>query len=498
MQPTDSALRAALLEAARSGQLDAELARRAGAALERAPPGAGAAALLAAGVPPLWIEWLMARAAAVGGQAVGAPPRGPAVAGPTANDEPSTEVVEPSARRGPGETVTGTPGSASSALAASIFLRRVPPGTRIGPFTVEGELGRGGMGVVLRARDDAGRPVALKLVLAQRDTSLKRFAREVEALAGLAHDNVVRYLGSGDEPMPWLAMELVEGEDLKARLQRERQLSAPAAARLMEGVARGVAHAHARGIVHRDLKPSNVLVRPGGQAVVTDFGLARSLDASRFTQTGALLGTLATMAPEQVRGERVGPPADVWALGVMLFACLTGRSPFNDDSAIALTTAIVHQELPTPRSIDPRVPLDLDATCRACLQRDPGLRPTAQAVARALRERRPPAGAPTAAAGRGRGPLLGGLAAVALAVAAERGGGVGTEGAGAAPVVDAPPEATAPPSGPPAEGQGAGAGLGARRRCAAPRRRAAALGRARADGGAPRRGPRPPETRGGA
>ncbi|MBX3467211.1 MAG: protein kinase [Planctomycetes bacterium] len=267
----------------------------------------------------------------------------------------------------------------------------------------------------MRARDDAGRPVALKLVLGQRDTSTKRFAREVAALAGLAHDNVVRYLGSGDEPLPWLAMELVEGEDLKTRLERERQLAPPAAALLMEGVARGVAHAHARGIVHRDLKPSNVLVRPGGQAVVTDFGLARGLDASRFTQTGAMLGTLATMAPEQVRGERVGPPADVWALGVMLFGCLTGRSPFHDDSAIALTTAIVHQEIPSPRSLEPRVPLDLDATCRACLQRDPALRPTAAAVASALRMRRPPAGAPRGGGARRRRAAVVG-AALALAI----------------------------------------------------------------------------------
>ncbi|MCW8141131.1 MAG: serine/threonine protein kinase, partial [Planctomycetota bacterium] len=227
-------------------------------------------------------------------------------------------------------------------------------------FEVLDVLGTGAMATVYRAVQTAlQRQVALKVLhrgVARDPDYRERFLREARAAARLSHGNVVRAYEAGEhEGTYWFAMELVEGEDLKTRLERERQLAPPAAALLMEGVARGVAHAHARGIVHRDLKPSNVLVRPGGQAVVTDFGLARGLDASRFTQTGALLGTLSTMAPEQVRGERVGPPADVWALGVMLFGCLTGRSPFHDDSAIALTTAIVHQEIPSPRSLEPRV-----------------------------------------------------------------------------------------------------------------------------------------------
>src|SRR5690606_16831512 len=112
-------------------------------------------------------------------------------------------------------------------------------------------------------------------------------------------------------------------------------------ARLIEGVARGLAHAHRQGVIHRDLKPANVLLRADGTPVITDFGLARELDGSRFTRTGTQLGTLPYMSPEQVRGDReVGPPSDVWALGALLYRCMTGREPFVAESAFALTEQI--------------------------------------------------------------------------------------------------------------------------------------------------------------
>jgi tetratricopeptide (TPR) repeat protein len=389
MELTHAALRDAVHDAVRAGQLDEQVGRRALAALASAPDGGGPAALSAAGVPRPLVEWLVGRARAAR----------------TAAEPPSTASG----------TSAGL-GSSSLSMSSRLGLGKLPAGSRVGPFTVESELGRGGMGVVMRAHDDAGRAVALKLVLGLRDSTLKRFGRETAALAKLDHPNVVRYVGAGEEPTPWLAMELVEGQDLRALMHGPKRLALETVVRLLEGVARGVAHAHAHGIIHRDLKPSNVLVRGSGEAVVTDFGLAKSLDASRFTQTGAMLGTLSTMAPEQVLGASVGPPADVWALGVMLFECLTGRGPFEDDSAMALSAAIVHETALSPRGVDPSVPADLDATCRACLARDPALRPTALEVARALRDRRAPRGGP--ARGKRPGASLGaGVAAVAVVLA---------------------------------------------------------------------------------
>lgn len=253
---------------------------------------------------------------------------------------------------------------------------------------VEAELGRGAMGVVLRARAPNGQPVALKVVL-DADAQPKRrerFVREARALAGLDHPHIVRLLRADlVGPAPCIVMELVEGADLEAVLAAEDR-SRDELLGLLEQAARAVHHAHERGIVHRDLKPSNILVTPAGEAKVGDFGLVRDLDRrTRLTRTGAMLGTPSYMSPEQVRGDRdVGPPSDVFSLGVVLYEVLTGRRPFTGESALSLISSIVHDR-PTPpsslrRDLGPRH----DALCARALAKRPAERPSALELAEGI------------------------------------------------------------------------------------------------------------------
>jgi len=299
------------------------------------------------------------------------------------------------------------------------------------------------MASVFRATDPRGRPVALKVLAAQARP--ERLARELRALGRLDHPHVVRLLGgSAEAEPPYVAMELVAGEDLAARLRRG-PLPPAVAARLLAGVAEGLAHAHARGVVHRDLKPANVLIRAADDAaLVADFGLARELDASRFTQTGALVGTLGYHAPEQLAGSRVDPPADVWSVGVCLYEALTGRLPFAGDSGLEVSRRVARADL-TPLEPD-EAPDDLRRTVLACLQADPAARPSAAEVARALRGRRG-VGEPS---GRGRRPAL--LAAAIVGAALVAAGAV----VAVAAARRAPPAPAAGPAGAEAPGETAG------------------------------------------
>jgi len=201
-------------------------------------------------------------------------------------------------------------------------------------YTILGELGRGGMGVVYRAHQASlNRMVALKVLLAgahagERD--LARFRAEAEAAAAVQHPNVVSVYAVGRHAgLPFLAQELVPGGSLAARLE-EGPLDPVETARLVEAIARGVQAAHDRGVVHRDLKPANVLFTADCEPKVADFGLAKVGDTG-LTASGAVMGTPAYMAPEQARGDmrHVGPATDVWALGAVLYECLTGRPPFH-------------------------------------------------------------------------------------------------------------------------------------------------------------------------
>ncbi len=255
-------------------------------------------------------------------------------------------------------------------------------------FEIIERAGSGGMGVVYRARDlTTGARVALK-VLAHHGESADRFLREAKLLAELSHPNIVAYLDRGRMPdgSPFLAMEWLEGIDLAARLARGSLLVSEAVD-VVTRVADALAAAHARGIVHRDIKPSNIFLRDGhlDRVVVLDFGLARAFGAgTRVTLTGAIVGTPAYMAPEQARGERdVGPAADVFSLGCVLYESLAGQSPFLAEHPMAAMAKILFSGAPPIRRLCPGVPQGVAEIVDAMLARDPSQRPKDGAALRA-------------------------------------------------------------------------------------------------------------------
>jgi WD40 repeat protein len=273
-----------------------------------------------------------------------------------------------------------------------------PPG-----YEVMRELGRGGMGVVYLARQTAlNRTVALKMILAGNhagEDDLARFLGEAEMAAGLRHPNLVQVHECGRyQGLPFFSLEYVAGGSLAERLQ-DGPLPPTQAACVVEQVARAMAHAHDQGVVHRDLKPANVLLEPGGAPKVTDFGLARRVaSGSGVTATGAVLGTPSYMAPEQAegKGKQAGPTADVYALGAVLYECLTGRPPFRGPTPLDTLLQVVGNEPVPVRRLQPGVPRDLETICLKCLQKESGKRyATAEALAEDLR--RFEAGEPIAA-----------------------------------------------------------------------------------------------------
>jgi tetratricopeptide (TPR) repeat protein len=238
------------------------------------------------------------------------------------------------------------------------------------------------MGVVYEARRPDGEPVAIKLLLDPDadPEQLERFQIEARACAALRHPNLVQILDAGQvRSMPYLVMELLEGQSLQERLKERGPMNSVQGARLVATLAGAMAHVHARGILHRDLKPDNVFLRrPGGQPVIVDFGLARdaSRERERLTVTGQLLGTPAYMAPEQANGDKhlVSPQTDVYALGAVLFAALTGMAPFKGASIIH-TLSRVLDEAPTPPSkLEPAVDPELEQICLRCLEKEPDAR----------------------------------------------------------------------------------------------------------------------------
>lgn len=253
-----------------------------------------------------------------------------------------------------------------------------------GRFRVEAELGRGGMGVVYRATQlPMERPVALKLLRAELTAAPKaraRFEREARALSALPHPSAVAIFDFGEhEGTAYLAMELLEGETLAARVSRG-PLDAAAAIDVATQLADVLAAAHAVGLVHRDLKPENVVLQ-GGAVRVLDFGLAflaaEDGPGGRMTREGVVVGTPAYLSPEQARGEAVGPPTDVYALGCVLHELITGRPPFSGTEMEVLTKQMFAPPPPLAREGGLEVPAALDALRRAMLDKSPDRRPEA-------------------------------------------------------------------------------------------------------------------------
>jgi serine/threonine protein kinase len=269
---------------------------------------------------------------------------------------------------------------------------------RLGPYRVSRVLGVGGMGVVFEAVDvQLHRAVALKAllpVLAASPNSRERFLREARAAAAIDHDHVVTIYQVGeDRGLPYLAMQLLRGESLETRLRRDGRLPPAEALRVGREVAEGLAAAHERGLIHRDVKPANIWLQAGsGRVKLLDFGLARAMaDDSHFTQSGAVLGTPAYMAPEQVRGRAVDGRADLFGLGCVLYRCLTGRLPFAGADTLAILSALA-TETPRPmHELNSEVPPALADLVMRLLAKDPNRRPSsARAVAEALAPREQP------------------------------------------------------------------------------------------------------------
>ncbi|MCA8920230.1 MAG: serine/threonine protein kinase, partial [Planctomycetes bacterium] len=253
------------------------------------------------------------------------------------------------------------------------------PGAEFGRYRVTGSLGAGGMGVVYRVHDpELGRDFALKVLKASSPERHARFLREGRLTAALRHPGIVRIHTAGEaNGRPYLLYELLEGsvplsERLASATQEQR------VGWVLE-VARAVGHAHTQGVVHRDLKAENVLLDEQGRARVIDFGLAFSEEADRLTRSGATPGTPRCMAPEQLAGDRPGrlrvaPTLDVWALGVLLYRCLTGGYPFEGGTLFELAAQICGEAPTPPGRLCPGLSPAVEAVCLRALEKDPARR----------------------------------------------------------------------------------------------------------------------------
>ena len=249
---------------------------------------------------------------------------------------------------------------------------------KIAGYEILGKLGEGGMGIVYKARQTGlNRLVALKMIIGGsqvREHHLARFRIEAEAVAQLRHPNIVQIYDIGEvDGLPFVSLELLEGGDLKDQLAGTPQPGIPAAL-LVATLARAVHAAHEARIVHRDLKPSNVLLTADGAPKITDFGLAKRLESDDHqTQTGDVMGTPSYMAPEQALGRNkdVGPAADIYALGAILYEVLTGRPPLKGETVIETIRLVIHTDPVPPSRLVPRIARDLETICLKCLHKDP-------------------------------------------------------------------------------------------------------------------------------
>jgi serine/threonine protein kinase len=274
--------------------------------------------------------------------------------------------------------------SADPTLTVALFPPGGPPATDeptpLPGYELIEEIGRGGMGIVYQARQKSlNRIVALKMVLAGGRASaaeLDRFKAEAEAVGRLQHANIVQvYEVNEHEGQPFFTLEYCPNGSLAKRLGG-KPLPEKEAAELIEDLARAMTVVHAAGIVHRDLKPANVLMASDGTPKVTDFGIAKTQSNSSHTQTGAILGSPSYMAPEQAEGlsKEVGPEADVWALGAILYECLTGRPPFVAATPVETMRQVIDEDPLPPRMLNRALDPDLEKIVLKCLEKEPELR----------------------------------------------------------------------------------------------------------------------------
>jgi len=252
-------------------------------------------------------------------------------------------------------------------------------GETVEHYVVEEHVGGGGMGVVYRARDSRlARPAALKFLpprLARSEEARRRFVREARSAAALDHPHIARIYETrtSDRGLRYIAMAYYDGETLKTRLDRG-PLSVGRSLLYAEQIAGALAEAHEAQVVHRDVKPSNVVIASPGETKLIDFGVARAIKKTCLTRSGQLLGTAGYMSPEQAEGDSVGPPADVWALGVVLYEMLAGTRPFDGKTKLDVLRAIRQEGLVPVREHRPSVSGETQGIVAQCLRKDPGRR----------------------------------------------------------------------------------------------------------------------------
>src|SRR3954454_8731162 len=306
-------------------------------------------------------------------------------------------------------------------------------------------LGQGGMATIFRARDgQLERDVAVKVLRPEYGADpdfVARFRHEAQSVASLNHPGIVAVYDYGTDPAgPYIVMELVDGEDLASIIRRSGPLPPRQAARVSSQVARAIAAAHDRGLVHRDVKPGNILVTRDGRVKVTDFGIARALAESALTLPGTTLGSVHYFSPEQARGESATPASDIYSLGIVLYELLTGKRPWEGDSAAAIATARLTGSVPNPSSVRSGIPPALDAIDQRALAQQPQDRfgsagEMADALDGYLAEDRSAAAAPGRGAPGTAGTVAGAAAGAAIgaagAAAAMGGAGVARANPGA-------------------------------------------------------------------
>ena len=249
-------------------------------------------------------------------------------------------------------------------------------GKTISHYEILEELGRGGMGVVYKARDTRlDRLVAIKFLpphLSQKKDAKKRFVQEAKAASALDHPNIctIYEIDEIPEGQIFIVMAHYEGETLEDRVKRGG-IGVEEACAIVEAVAGGLAEAHARGIVHRDIKSSNILITDGGRVKIIDFGLAKLAEQSQLTNVGTTLGTIKYMSPEQARGDEVDHRTDIWSVGVLLYEAMTGRKPFRGDYDQAVIYSILNEEPPGIRTLRPEASAAVEEVVRKALAKDP-------------------------------------------------------------------------------------------------------------------------------
>ncbi len=284
-----------------------------------------------------------------------------------------TELITKDGAETSADTSADTSANKATKVSSPTVLR---PGENFRHYRVQKKLGQGGMGAVYKVYDPKlERKVALKVILPGQEVNenfRKRFLQEAKATAQLKHPHIISVLEVGEEPQNYFTMEYIKGFTLKELIDKNKLTPLQVASLLLK-VTKGVSQAHHQGIIHRDIKPANIMVTKNRQPKLMDFGLAKIID-TKLSKTGETLGTPAYMPPEQAEGTTVDARSDVYSIGATLYEALTGRAPFQGESYFNILHQILNAEPVRPKILNPDIPVELEAICLKCLEKDPAKR----------------------------------------------------------------------------------------------------------------------------